>query len=109
MNELETSPMNSEVPDQIAALQRQVFTLLLALIVVSGTLTVYLFQQATIARHDIAGLKPQATKVIDTYNQNRAEIQSFVQQLAAFGKTHPDFQPILKKYGITEQPAAPKK
>ena len=41
MNESETnSPVQTELMDQIVALRHQVFTLLLALVVVSGTLTV---------------------------------------------------------------------
>jgi hypothetical protein len=34
-------------------------------------------------------------------------MENFVKQLTAYGVTHPDFQPILKKYGIVAtQPAA---
>ena len=41
MNESETNlPVQTELMDQIVALRHQVFTLLLALVVVSGTLTV---------------------------------------------------------------------
>jgi hypothetical protein len=104
MNESEASSAPSEIQDQIAALRRQVFTLLLALIVVSGTLTVYLYRQATITRRDLTGIRPQATQMISAFNQSRTNIQAFVQELSAFGRTHPDFQPILKKYGIN--PAA---
>jgi len=31
-------------------------------------------------------------------------MQAFVGQLAIYGQTHPDFQPILKKYGIVPPP-----
>jgi hypothetical protein len=99
-----------EISEQICALQRQTFMLLLALIVVSGTLTVFLYRQASLARTDITNLKPQATQVINAFNQNHANIQSFVRQLAAYGQTHPDFQQqVLKKYGITPQTIAPRK
>ncbi len=108
MNEPQT---NTGLSDQIDALRRQLFTLLLALIIVSGTLTVFLYRQATLTRRDIAAIKPQAAQVIQVFNQNRANIQAFVQQLAAYGQAHPDFQQqVLKKYGITPQTvAAPKK
>src|SRR6267154_3290600 len=97
MNE---SPTNTELSQQIDALRRQTFTLLLALIIVSGTLTVFLYRQASLTRKDIAAIKPQATQIIQAFNQNGPNIQNFVKQLAAFGATHPDFQPVLKKYGI---------
>ena len=55
MNESETnSPAQTELMDQIVALRHQVFTLLLALVVVSGTLTVYLYRQASVTGKDIA-------------------------------------------------------
>jgi hypothetical protein len=104
MNE---SPTNTELSDQIAALRRQTFTLLLALIIVSGTLTVFLYRQASLTRRDIAAIKPQAAQVIQGFNQTRPLIQNFVQQLAAYGQAHPDFQQaVLKKYGITPQSLA---
>ena len=108
MNE---TPTPTELSDQIDALRRQTFTLLLALIVVSGTLTVFLYRQASLTRRDIAGVKPQAVQVVQVFNQNRANIQNFVQELAAYGQTHADFQrQILDKYKITPQSiAAPKK
>jgi hypothetical protein len=107
MNDESNSHTHAEISDQICALQKQVFTLLVVLIVVSGTLTVFLYRQASVTRSDIATIRPQATQLIQAFSQNRPAIQSFVQQLAAYGQTHPDFQQqVLKKYGII---AAPKK
>ena len=116
MNESETnSPAPTELMDQIVALRHQVFTLLLALVVVSGTLTVYLYRQASITGKDVVAVKPQATKIIQEFSHNRVGMENFVKQLTAYGSTHPDFQPILRKYGIVPQsaitpaaPAAPK-
>jgi phospholipase/lecithinase/hemolysin len=108
MNEPESSsPTPAELANQIDALRRQTFTLLLVLIVVSGTLTVFLYRQASVARNDIKAIKPQAAALVQAYNQNLPLIQSFVKEIAAYGATHPDFQPILKKYQL--QPPAPKK
>jgi hypothetical protein len=114
MNESESSSQtHAELSDQIDALRRQTFTLLLALIVVSGTLTVYLYRQASVARGDIKAVKPQAAALIQAYNQNLPLIQSFVKEIVAYGVTHPDFQPILKKYQLqmpsATNAAAPKK
>ena len=113
MNESEmNSPAPAGLNEQVAALQRQVFTLLLALIVVSGTLTVYLYRQASLTGKDIAAIKPQAQPLIKAYKQNLPALETFVNQLAAFGQTHPDFRPILQRNGFGTQPAgtnAPKK
>jgi hypothetical protein len=99
--------MNSEDNSgEIAVLKNQVFTLLVALIVVSGTLTVYLYRQTSMTGKDIE----QNEQVMNLVAKNQTSIDAFVARLADYGKRHPDFQPILKKYGITPGgPAAPKK
>jgi hypothetical protein len=101
MNE---SQANSPVPDdlagQVASLRNQITLLLLALIVISGTLTTYLFYQAHALGRDLAALEPQARVVIQNYNRNLPHIQQFLQEMVAYGQKHPDFQPILKQNGI---------
>lgn len=97
----------TELLGQIAALRRQTFTLLLALIIISGTLVVYLFYESRIMSKNIEEIKPQAALVFQNYNQNVPVIQSFVKQLVAYGQTHPDFQQqVLRKYDITLQTVA---
>jgi hypothetical protein len=104
MNE---TPTPTEISDQIAALRRQTFTLLLALIVVSGTLTVFLYRQASITRRDIASIKPQAAQVIQAFGQDFPAITNLVQHLIIYGQSHPDFQQqVLNKYRLG---VAPKK
>jgi len=106
MNESETNPpLQTELMDQIVALRHQMFTLLLALVLVSGTLTVILYRQARLTSKDIETIKPQATKIIQAFKRDQQGMEAFIKQLTAFGVTHPDFQPILRKYGIVEQPA----
>jgi hypothetical protein len=116
MNESETNlPVQTELMDQMVALRHQFFTLLLALVVVSGTLTVVLYRQAKLTGRDIEIIKPQATQIIAAFKRDQPAMENFVKQLTAYGVTHPDFQPILKKYGIVPQtqtaatPVVPKK
>ena len=97
---------------EIAALKNQVFTLLVALIVVSGTLTVYLYRQVSLAGKDLA----QGQQLSAMLNTNEVAVSTFVTKLVAYGEKHPDFVPVLKKYGIAPvagvpatAPAAPKK
>ncbi len=61
----------NDLMDQVVALRQQVFTLLLALVVVSGTLTVFLYRQANLAGKDLAAIKPQATAMIDAFKQKQ--------------------------------------
>jgi len=98
--------MSLDSNPEISALKRQLFTLLLALVVVSGTLTVYLYRQASITGKDIAAIKPQAQQLIGAFNQNQSLMVNFVNQLVAYGQAHPDFRPVLMKYGIAPAPAA---
>jgi hypothetical protein len=100
--------MSFDSNSEISALKNQVFTLLLALIVVSGTLTVYLYRDASLKGKDIEALRPQAQQIIGAFNQNQSLMINFLNQLIAYGQAHPDFQPVLRKYGIAPQPAAPK-
>ncbi|HTY89100.1 MAG TPA: hypothetical protein VMB80_16760 [Candidatus Acidoferrum sp.] len=113
MNETESPIAQPAAPvpqndllDQVVALRQQVFTLLLALVVVSGTLTVFLYIQARRASMELAVIKPQASAMIDAFKQKQPTMETFVKQLTAYGVTHPDFQPILKKYGIPLPPAS---
>ena len=105
--------MNPDSNSEISALRNQVYFLLIALIVVSGTVTVYLYRQASVARKDIEAVKPQAEQVIGLFNQNQALMSNFFNAPVAYGTTHPEFQPILLKNGInvaqTPAPAASKK
>jgi len=106
MNEPQTnSPAPEDLASQVASLRRQITHLLLVLIVISGTLATYLFYQARTFGNDLGALEPQAREVIQNYNRNLPNIQKFVQALVTYGQAHPDFQPILKKYGIPLTPA----
>jgi hypothetical protein len=99
---------NSNVGSEIAILKNQVFTLLLALIVVSGTLTVFLYRQSHLAGADLT----QAKQLNTLMNQNEASLMNFLNQLSLYADKHPDFAPVLKKYGVVPVPpgaAAPKK
>jgi hypothetical protein len=92
---------------ELAALRTQVFILLVALFVVSGTLTVYLYSQARSAGKDLEAIRPQAQQVIGGLRQNERLIQDFVNALVAYGQTHPDFVPVLAKYNIAPVKGVP--
>ena len=95
--------MNNDNHSESAALRSQVFTLLVALIVVSGTLTVYLYRQSSLASKDLA----QAEQLAQNFAKNEAGVNNFVNQLVAYGQQHPDFVPVLKKYGIAPVAGVP--
>jgi hypothetical protein len=88
---------NNNCDAEIAALKNQMFTLLLALVVISGTFTVYLYREASNANKDVQ----QLNAVVP---QQEIAINNFLGSLVAYGNKHPDFLPVLKKYGIVPAP-----
>ena len=120
MNDSGTNQSTFELAERIESLRRQVFILLLALIVVSSSLATYLGYQSHVLSKSVEGIKPQALQIIQTYNKvnatlNPAIVTNFVNQVMAYGVAHPEFRPVLEKYGwkppqATTAPAvAPKK
>ena len=111
MNDPETTtpatPQTDDVNQQCVGLQKQMTTLLLAVVIVSGTLTVFLWRQARYARYDLDAIKPTAAQIIQDFNQKRAGLQTFVSQVAEYGRTHADFAPIMNKYKLNSITGAP--
>jgi hypothetical protein len=95
--------ISDDSQQEISALKNQVFTLLVALIVVSGTMTAMLYQQASQATKEIT----QAQQLAAGLNQNEQNMGAFAAKLLAYADKHPDFKPVLAKYGLNM--AAPKK
>jgi hypothetical protein len=92
---------NSDLEWQVAALQRQVFLLLLALVVISATTVFYLFCESRFTGNDLTEFQPQAMQIIRSFDQHAQAIQNFNTQLNSYALTHQSFQPVLMKYGWT--------
>lgn len=107
MNDTISSTGNSDLAQQVAALERQVFLLLVALVVLAATVVFYLFYQSRIGSRDLEAMRPGARQLIDGYNRNALGIQNFEKQLVGYGMTHPTFQPILRQYGLMPASANP--
>jgi hypothetical protein len=101
MNDLNTNSL----ADQVAALQRQVFLLMLALIVVTGSLVVYLWFQSHEINKAIVGTQIQ----VQAYNKKLPYIKKFIIGLNGYANEHPDFRPILVKYNVDTNTAAARK
>jgi hypothetical protein len=92
--------MSSDSNSEISALRSQLFIQLVALVVVAGCLTVYLYRQASIEGKQLA----QAKRVIANYQLQEPNLINVINQLVAYGQKHPEFaQTVLKKYGIAPQ------
>jgi hypothetical protein len=99
MDIIESTPAQpdvSQLQEQCDALRHLVVSLMVLLLVVSGTLNIYLMRQWRFAQTDLRNAK----QVIASVNANAAAINDFVNKLGEYGRTHPEFGPILTKYGV---------
>jgi hypothetical protein len=103
MNESETKPMPAFAEDSQrmgAALQGQLTTLLLAMVVLSGILTAFLYVQQRFAIQDRETNKQVVGQFVQVFRQQqKPSMDGIVEKLREFGRTNPDFVPILNKYG----------
>lgn len=104
MSEVENTPSvengTLDLQAEVASLRQQVWTLLVLLFVISGTFTFYLFRQTAVNRKDLQAYKPGATQFIQQFQKEAPGMDQFIQRLGEYGRTHPDFVPILNKYKI---------
>ena len=109
MNEIETKPSPTfadDSPQPGAALQGQVTTLLLAVVVLSGILAAYLYVQQRFAIQDREANKQVVGQFSQVFRQQQKPVMDgIVEKLREFGRTHSDFLPILNKFGYGAQPA----
>jgi hypothetical protein len=103
------TPVQSDVKDlqaQCGQLRQLIASVLILVIVISGTLGIYLLRQWQSSRKDLAAIRPQAAQMFNEYQKVSGPLMGdFVKKIGDYGRTHPDFAPILTKYGI--RPAGP--
>ena len=103
MNDL-TNPTPSIPPATVESLERQLqalrklFVVVLAiLLVISGSLMIFLWGQKRILNTQLR----EARKFVEDYEKVTVPfIGNFISNLQAYGRTHPDFNPIMDKYNL---------
>jgi hypothetical protein len=95
-------PDLKQLQEQYHSLQQLVSSLMLVLIVISGTLSIYLWRQYRFVKSEYDVLAPAATQLIADYTNNYAMSQEFLKKLAEYGRTHPEFAPIIARYRLNE-------
>lgn len=101
------APEPADWQEERARLERQITFLLVALVILSVTVTVFLWRQVRYAKRDLEMLRPVAAQVIQEFNQKKPEVDSFIARLFEYGRAHPDFVPIINKYQIKPLTGAP--
>jgi hypothetical protein len=118
-----TTPVSnsSEVADlkaTCAALESQIHTLRVVLLLVVGALAVFFWREAGYNGALVTGMQPQIAQISQfvaqlekqgsSFEKQMQALQSVGQRLAEYGKVHPDYaQQVLAKYGINVAAAAP--
>lgn len=100
---------------QLREAQRQIGNLVVFLLVVSGTLAVFLLQQVRYARADLSLQRLQSEQVAqaeEMISKYMTEVlpaqQRFLEELGSYAQAHPDVIPILAKHGLVRvKPATP--
>lgn len=101
LEEVERSPSDYE------SLSQFVISILILVIVVSGTFNILLLRLWQSARTDANVLRPQFENFVKFYqNGDGPQIERVINTFKAFSATNPDYVPILSKYGFAPQPAA---
>lgn len=110
MNDLENE---SPLPDDLTQLQEQcdslrqlVNTMLILLVIVSGTLTIFLLHQYKVVHKEVLAVRPQYNEALARYQQLKPKMDDFERRISEFARTHPDFAVILAKYAPKPAPGA---
>lgn len=105
MDEIENKPVStaaddsSDLREQIESLRHLVGSILIFLVIVSGTLTIYLKRQVKTITDEIDGFRPGANNAIANYQkQQKPAMEEFAKKIQQYGQTHPDFAPTLAKW-----------
>jgi hypothetical protein len=107
MDNLETNPApmtsssGSDLQDQVENLQKMVIYILVLTTVVAGAFAFFMQRQVKLTRAELDVLRPQAEQIDAQYQKLVGpDMEVFGRKLAEYGATHPDFAPIMTKYGL---------
>jgi hypothetical protein len=97
-------PNAGEMQKQFDDLRHLIVSILILVIIISGTFNIYLLRQWRSTSRDLAGIRPQAAQMRAEYQKTGPLMSDFVKKISDFGQSHQDFLPILLKYGIRHAP-----
>jgi hypothetical protein len=109
MDNLEPLPSPSQagpaqLQAEISSLRQLVVSMLILLIVISGTLNVYLLRQWRSSQVELKRVRV----FVDTYSKEYfPQITNYVGKLTDYSRTHTNIVPILRKYGLDNAPTSP--
>ena len=97
-----------DLPGTVAVLRALFHVVLVALIVMSASLNLFMFRQVSALNKQMA----EISQYVNEYNSNSVPLmEKVVNSLADYAKSHPDFAPVIRRYigPGNPAPAAPAK
>ncbi len=117
VNNPSSSSEVSDLKSLCEELQGQTQILRVVLLLVIGSLCLFFWREAGFHGHIAQQLQPQvmqASQLVDALNKQGSSmdkqlqaLQGAVSRLVDYGRTHPDYVPILNKYGVPVSSPAP--
>jgi hypothetical protein len=100
-NKTPVQPELGDLQAQYDALRHMLVSLMVLVVVMSGTFNIYLLRQWRSTSKDLTAIRPQATQMVAEFQKVSGPVmQDFVRKITDYGRTHPDFAPVLAKYGL---------
>ena len=96
----------SDLQTQLDKLRHLIVSVLILSIVVTLTLVLCLARLDRSVRQELAIMRPLAAQMAADYQKSGPLLTDFINKITEYGRTHPEFTPILVKYGITKPATA---
>lgn len=100
--ETQPEPGTEALDRDVAGLRAALFWIVAGLLALTAAFVVYLAQQIANVRAEIDAQRRR----IAEYHQLEPQVKDLITRLHSFAATHPDFQPIMAKYGPAPTNAA---
>ena len=95
----------AELSEKCSELERRSTMLQVALVLVALSLAFFVEVQVRRAGRDLEGIRPQLASFAEANKKQDPLIQTLAQKLVDFGRSHPDFTPVVLKYGLNTNTA----
>ena len=109
MNDIEKQPIDAaeltELKERCEMLERRTSALQAGLIVLSMIAFFTGFVQVHRANKELEVIRPQLAQVQEYNKKQDPLLSTLAQKLVDYGRSHPDFTPIVMKYGLNTNTA----
>jgi hypothetical protein len=99
-------PSTDDLRGEFDSLRHLVVSILILVFVLSGTLNLYLLRQYRSLSKELAEQGPRMEKITLDYQKGVPFMNNTVGKLADYARTHPDYVPVLSRYGFKPAAAA---